>query len=46
MRFRFRLAVDFGVVDRMPDLDAVLCPSAVAGLCGWLRLRIFAVSDG
>jgi hypothetical protein len=46
MRFRFLLTGDFGVVDRTPDRDAVMCPSAVAGLCGWLRLRIFAVSDG
>jgi len=46
VRFRFLLTGDFGVVDRIPDRDAVMCPSAVAGLCGWLRLRIFAVSDG
>jgi hypothetical protein len=46
VRFRCLLTGDFGVVDRIPDRDAVMCPSAVAGLCGWLRLRIFAVSDG
>ena len=44
MRFRFKWVL--GLVDRTPDRDAVICPSAVAGLCGWLRLNIFAVSDG
>jgi hypothetical protein len=31
-RLRFLLTGVFGLVDRMPDLDAVMCPSAVAGL--------------
>jgi hypothetical protein len=31
-RLRFLLAGIFGLVDWMPDLDAVMCPSAVAGL--------------
>ena len=44
MCFRFKWV--WGLVDRMPDREAVICPSAVAGLCGWLRLNIFAVSDG
>ena len=46
MRFRLRDVWVLGLVDRMPDREAVICPSAVAGLCGWLRLNIFAVSDG
>jgi hypothetical protein len=31
-RFRFLLTGFFGLADRMPDLDAVMCPSAVVGL--------------
>ena len=46
MRFRLRDVWGLGLVDRMPEREAVICPSAVAGLCGWLRLNIFAVRDG
>jgi hypothetical protein len=40
-RFRFLLTGGFGLVDLMPDLDAVMCSSAVAGLWGWF----FAVRE-
>ena len=46
MCFLLRDVWVLGLVDRMPDREAVICPRAVAGLCGWLRLNIFAVSDG
>ncbi len=44
--FHFVLTGVFGLVDLMPDLDAVMCPSAVAGLWCWFWLRIFAVREG
>ena len=34
MRFRLRDVWGLGLVDRMPEREAVICPSAVAGLCG------------
>ena len=46
MRLRLRGVFGLGLVDRMPDREAVICPSAVAGLCGWFRLSIFAVRAG
>ena len=46
MRFRLRDVWGLGLVDRMPEREAVMCPSTVAGLCGWLRLNILAVRDG
>jgi hypothetical protein len=44
--FSVLLSEVFGLVDLMPDLDAVMWPSAVAGLWGWFWLRIFAVRAG
>ena len=46
VEIRLRLIWCLGLVDQIPEREAVMCPSAVAGLCGWLRLSIFAVRNG